>query len=109
MMTKKLTRSYDDRWVAGVISGLANYFHTKPLYLRIAYILFTAMTGIVPGIVVYIVLFAIMPPDPTHPGLAGLFKSFADLTNTPQKAEQTRERRQLTDVEEEDIKKNGRS
>lgn len=35
-MSKKLTRSYDDRWLAGVLSGFARYFNTKPLYLRIA-------------------------------------------------------------------------
>ena len=40
-MSKKLTRSYDDRWLAGVLSGFAKYFNTKPLYLRITYILFT--------------------------------------------------------------------
>lgn len=103
-MSKKLTRSYDDRWLAGVLSGFAKYFNTKPLYLRIAYILFTAITGIV-----YIVLLAIIPPDPAHPGIAGLFKTFADLTSTPQKTRDSQERRQLTDVEEKDIKKNGRS
>lgn len=105
-MSKKLTRSYDDRWLAGVLSGFARYFNTKPLYLRIAYILFTAITGIIPGV---IVLLAIIPPDPVHPGIAGLFKTFADLTSTPQKTRDSQGRRQLTDVEEKDIKKNGRS
>ena len=41
-MSKKLTRSYDDRWLAGVLSGFAKYFNTKPLYLRIA--------GLFPGL-----------------------------------------------------------
>lgn len=108
-MKKKLTRSYDDRWLAGVLSGFAKYFNTKPLYLRIAYILFTAITGVIPGIIVYVVLLTIIPPDPAHPGIAGLFKAFADLTSTPQKTDESRGRRQLTDVEEEDIKRNGRS
>ena len=108
-MSKKLTRSYDDRWLAGVLSGFARYFNTKPLYLRIAYILFTAITGIIPGVIVYIVLLAIIPPDQAHPGIAVLFKTFADLTSTPQKTRDSQGRRQLTDVEEKDIKKNGRS
>ena len=108
-MSKKLTRSYNDRWLAGVLSGLANYFHTKPLYLRIAYILFTAITGIIPGVIVYIVLFAIMPADPAHPGIAGLFKTINNLMDTPQRTDSSKSRRQLTDVEEKDIKKNGRS
>lgn len=107
-MSKKLTRSYDDRWLAGVLSGFAKYFNTKPLYLRIAYILFTAITGIIPGIVVYIVLLAIIPPDPAHPGIASLFKTFANLTSDSQKTAK-QGRRQLTDVEEQDVKKNGRS
>lgn len=110
-MTKKLTRSYDDRWLAGVLSGLAKYFKIKPLYLRIAYILFTAITGIIPGVIVYIVLFAIMPADPAHPGIASLFKTLADLISTSQQSSSKHDqgRRQLTDVEEEDVKKNGRS
>lgn len=47
-MSKKLTRSYDDRWLAGVLSGFAKYFNTKPLYLRIAYIL--QLPGLFPGL-----------------------------------------------------------
>ncbi|MBB1063236.1 PspC domain-containing protein [Limosilactobacillus fastidiosus] len=108
-MSKKLTRSYDDRWLAGVLSGLAKYFNTNPIYFRIAYILFTVITGIFPGVIVYIVLWAIIPPDPAHPGIAGLFNAFSELTSTSQKTRNSRGRRQLTDVEEKDIKKNGRS
>lgn len=68
-MSKKLTRSYDDRWLAGVLSGFAKYFNTKPLYLRIAYILFTAITGIIPGVIVYIVYWQLSHPIQPIPEL----------------------------------------
>lgn len=107
-MAKKLTRSYYDRWLGGVFSGIAKYLNIKPSYLRVAYIVLTAITGIIPGIVVYIVLFTIIPPDPEHPGITGFFKTIQEMMNKPQKTTQE-QRRTLTDVEEKDIKKNGRS
>ena len=50
-----------------------------------------------------------MPADPAHPGIAGLFKTINNLMDTPQRTDSSKSRRQLTDVEEKDIKKNGRS
>ncbi|MEY8441696.1 PspC domain-containing protein [Lactobacillaceae bacterium 24-114] len=107
-MAKKLTRSYDDRWLGGVLSGIAKYFNIKPIYIRVAYIILTAITGIIPGIVVYIVLFTIIPPETEHPGITGLFKTIQEMINKPQETTQG-QRRTLTDVEEKDVKKNGRS
>lgn len=105
---KKLTRSGSDRFIAGVFGGIGNYFRIPANLLRILYVVLTIFTGFVPGIIIYIILMIIMPADPQRPDLLGFLKSFGDAQKkAPQSHE--RSRRTLTDVEEKDIKRNGRS
>lgn len=56
---KKLYRNPDDRVLGGVSSGLANYFKTDSIVLRIAFIIFTLAGGA--GVLAYIVLWIITP------------------------------------------------
>lgn len=49
-----------DRWVAGVCSGLGEYFHVDPLIIRIAFIGAAFLQGL--GILIYLVLWLLMPP-----------------------------------------------
>ena len=56
---KKLYRNPDDRVLGGVASGLANYFKTESISIRIAFIIFTVLGGF--GILAYIVLWIIAP------------------------------------------------
>jgi len=56
---KKLYRNPDDSVLGGVASGLANYFKTESLVLRIAFIVFTLAGGA--GVLAYIVLWIITP------------------------------------------------
>lgn len=56
---KKLYRNPDDRVLGGVASGLANYFKTDSIVLRIAFIIFTVAGGA--GVLAYIVLWIITP------------------------------------------------
>lgn len=101
----QITRSYDDRWVAGVLSGLAHYFGWNVMMIRVLYIVVMVITGIFPAVVVYLILFSIMPADPAHPGILDFFKSLSP--NVDRMAEnQSNRRRTLTDVEEHDLKKN---
>lgn len=58
---KRLTRSTTDRQVAGVAGGLAEYFKIDPTLVRVLFVLFTLMGG--PGVLVYIVLWLVMPED----------------------------------------------
>lgn len=58
---KKLTRSMDDRMIAGVVGGLAEYFNIDPTLLRILYVVLTLVTGVGFGIILYAVLWIIMP------------------------------------------------
>jgi len=59
-MTKKLTRS-DDRVIAGVCSGIADYFGFDPALTRIGYVLISIMSVAFPGLLVYIILWIVMP------------------------------------------------
>ncbi|MEQ6121713.1 PspC domain-containing protein [Reichenbachiella sp. MALMAid0571] len=59
-MTKKLTRS-DDRIIAGVCSGIADYFGFDPTLTRIGYVLISILSAAFPGLLVYIIMWIIMP------------------------------------------------
>ena len=60
MSDKKLMRS-EDRMIAGVAGGLANYFDIDPTLVRILFVLLTLLGGGGLGILVYIVLWIVMP------------------------------------------------
>jgi phage shock protein PspC (stress-responsive transcriptional regulator) len=59
----KLTRSTEDATASGVLGGLGHFFGVDPTWLRIAYALGTVFTGILPGVIVYAILAAIIPSD----------------------------------------------
>ena len=59
-MARRLTRS-DDRIIAGVIGGLAEYLHIDPTVLRLIVVILMFFTIIVPVIVFYLVAWIIMP------------------------------------------------
>lgn len=60
MSDKQLMRS-EDRMVAGVAGGLAEYFNTDPTLIRILFVLLTLLGFGGLGILTYIVLWIIMP------------------------------------------------
>ena len=57
--TKKLRRSKDDRWVAGVCGGIAEYFDIDGTLIRVLFILFGFAVG--GSLLIYIILWIIMP------------------------------------------------
>jgi phage shock protein C len=60
---KRLTRS-NDRMLAGVCGGLAEYTGMDPTLIRILVVLITFFTAIITGLVVYLIAALIMPePD----------------------------------------------
>mgnify|MGYP001814888454 CR=1 FL=1 len=63
MSDKQLMRS-NDRMVAGVAGGLAEYFDIDPTLVRILFVLLTLFGGGGLGILTYIVLWIIMPEPP---------------------------------------------
>lgn len=61
--TKRLTRSYDDRMIAGVCGGIARYFEVDPTLVRVGYVLMSAISAGFPGLLIYVILWLIMPKD----------------------------------------------
>jgi phage shock protein PspC (stress-responsive transcriptional regulator) len=61
---KRLFRDPEDRWVGGVISGLANYFGTDPLWFRIAFIV-VLIAGWGSPVLVYLIMWALIPEAST--------------------------------------------
>ena len=63
MTTKRLFRSTDERMVAGVCGGLAEYFEVDPTVMRVAFVLLTLFDGI--GMAIYILMWIIVPERAT--------------------------------------------
>ena len=62
--TKKLYRSTDDRWLAGVCGGLAKYFNIDPTLVRVIFIVL-ALIGL-GGVILYLLLWVLIPQEPTE-------------------------------------------
>ncbi|MCK8517490.1 PspC domain-containing protein [Methanoculleus sp. 7T] len=58
---KKLYRSTTDRWIAGICGGIGEYFEIDPNIIRVIWVVVTAITGFIAGILVYILLWIILP------------------------------------------------
>lgn len=59
--TDKLHRSKSDKIIAGVCGGLADWLGWEVSTVRIVYVLFSIFSAAFPGLIVYIVLWAVMP------------------------------------------------
>ncbi len=58
---KKLTRSKDQVMIAGVLGGIAEYANIDVTVVRLLFLLITVFTAIIPGAILYIVAFFIIP------------------------------------------------
>lgn len=63
---KKLYRSKTNKVFAGIIGGMGEYFDIDPVILRLIWIVLLIATGVIPGILVYIVAIFIVPEHPHH-------------------------------------------
>lgn len=61
---KKLYRSRNNRVFAGVFGGLGEYLNIDPVLLRLIYIFVTVFSGVVFGIIAYLIAAIIMPLEP---------------------------------------------
>jgi len=61
---KKLYRSKDNKIFAGIIGGLGEYFDIDPVLLRVLWLLIVIFTGVVPGVMAYIIAMFIVPSGP---------------------------------------------
>jgi phage shock protein C len=61
---RRLVRSTNDRKIAGVCAGIADYFDIDPTIVRIIWLLATLIPG--PNIIAYLVLWLALPEGPTR-------------------------------------------
>lgn len=60
---KRLYRSNQDRMVAGVCGGIAEYFKIDPVIPRIIAVILLLPGGL-PGFLPYVIMWAIVPANP---------------------------------------------
>jgi phage shock protein PspC (stress-responsive transcriptional regulator) len=60
MSDRRLQRSRD-RMIAGVCGGIAAYYGWKPDRVRVAYVIISILSVAFPGILVYLLLWLVMP------------------------------------------------
>jgi phage shock protein C len=65
MAEKPLRRSRRHRMFGGVIGGFAEYFDRDPTLLRVLYVLISVLSAGFPGILVYLVLWMVIPEERT--------------------------------------------
>jgi phage shock protein C len=58
---QRLRRSVADRWVGGVCGGIAEYLGLDPTLVRVVYVLLAIFSAAFPGILVYLVLWFLIP------------------------------------------------
>lgn len=61
---KRLYRSRTDRVLAGVCGGLARYMNVDSSIVRLVWAAVVVFTGLVPGVLVYLVAMAAVPEEP---------------------------------------------
>ena len=59
-----LVRSRRNSLIAGVCGGLAEWLGWDPTLVRVLYVLVSILSAAFPGIIVYIVLWVLMPKAP---------------------------------------------
>lgn len=59
--TRRLTRSTTDQMLGGVCGGIGEYFGWDPALVRVGYVLLSIFSAGFPGLIVYIVLWLMMP------------------------------------------------
>ena len=62
--TKRLYRSTDDKMIAGVCGGIAEYFGWDPTLVRVGYVLLSMGSVFFPGVIAYLVMMVIIPEKP---------------------------------------------
>jgi phage shock protein C len=79
----RLYRSRTDKWLAGVLGGLANYFGVDPTILRLAFIGLVVLLDVGGLILVYIVMAIIVPYAPEEQAAAGVAPAWPEAPAAP--------------------------
>lgn len=60
---KKLYRSAHDKKIAGVCGGIGAYLDIDSTLIRLGWIVLTILTGVVPGVIGYVIVAIVMPKE----------------------------------------------
>jgi len=63
VVERRLRRSRRHRMIGGVIGGLADYFDRDPTLLRVIYVVVSLLSAAFPGILVYLILWVVIPQE----------------------------------------------
>lgn len=58
---RPMTRSSDDRMIAGVCGGIAEYFGWSAFRVRVVYVIGSLVSAAFPGLIVYLFLWFLLP------------------------------------------------
>ncbi len=61
--TRSMSRSRDDRVLAGVMGGIARRFGWNSTLVRIVFVIISSLSAAFPGIIVYLALWLLIPQD----------------------------------------------
>jgi phage shock protein C len=65
MQNQRLYRSRDERMLAGVAGGLAQFFSIDPSIIRLIFVVLALAGG--PGLLIYIIMWIVVPEEPVGP------------------------------------------
>lgn len=63
---KRLYRSKKEKMWAGVCGGIGEYAEIDPSVIRIAWLFIALITGVIPGLIAYIIAAMIIPVEGHH-------------------------------------------
>jgi phage shock protein C len=63
---KKLYRSSTNKIFTGILGGLGEYWDMDPVVLRLAFVFIILITGVIPGVLAYIIALFIVPKQGGH-------------------------------------------
>lgn len=61
---RSLRRSRSNRMVAGVLGGIAEYFELDATIVRLVFVVVSVVSAAFPGLLVYILLWLVVPEEP---------------------------------------------
>ena len=62
---KRLYRSSEESKIAGLCAGIGQYVRVDPVVVRLVWLAITLMTGLLPGTLVYLIGWILVPLEPT--------------------------------------------
>ncbi len=66
-VSRPLRRSRTNRQIAGVVGGMASYLGVDATLLRVIYVVASIVSAAFPGLLVYVLLWLLIPEAGNHP------------------------------------------